>query len=71
MCPMCIAAAALIAGKVTLAGGLAAIGIKKFGAKDAFESNPATTRAENRAEQIVPNSNQRRDHYANDRDSER
>jgi hypothetical protein len=67
MCPMCVAAAALIAGKVTLAGGLAAVGIKKFGVKNAVNRLPDTDGAEH----VVPNSNQRRDPYANDCDSER
>jgi hypothetical protein len=30
MCPVCLATAALAAGKVTTAGGLAAIVLKKF-----------------------------------------
>jgi hypothetical protein len=30
MCPVCIAAAALIAGKVTSTGGVAALVVKKF-----------------------------------------
>jgi hypothetical protein len=33
MCPVCIATAALIAGKVTSASGAAAIAIKKLGGK--------------------------------------
>jgi hypothetical protein len=41
MCPVCIATAALIAGKVTSAGGLAAIAIKKFGGKNAVDNTPA------------------------------
>jgi hypothetical protein len=34
MCPACIAAAALIAAKVASAGGLAAVFVKKFSAKN-------------------------------------
>ncbi|HTC74125.1 MAG TPA: hypothetical protein VK684_01025 [Edaphobacter sp.] len=41
MCPVCIATAALIAGSVTSTGGLAAIAIKKFGAKNAVDDSPA------------------------------
>jgi hypothetical protein len=76
MCPVCIATAALIASKVTSAGGLAAIGIRKFGVTNAAGKNPAPTPSnlcgeESAVGEIVPNSNQRRDQYANDRDSER
>jgi hypothetical protein len=39
MCPVCLATAALIAGKVTSASGLAAIAIKKFGVKNAVDKN--------------------------------
>jgi hypothetical protein len=35
MCPVCIAAAALIAGKVTSASGAAAVAIKKLGGRNA------------------------------------
>jgi hypothetical protein len=41
MCPMCLTAAALIAGKVTSAGGLAAIAIKKFDGKIVADNSPA------------------------------
>ena len=34
MCPVCLTTAALIAGSVTSTGGLAAIVIRKFGAKN-------------------------------------
>ena len=67
MCPVCIATAALIAGKVTSTGGVAAIAIRKLGGKNAVENNPAPTSSklsgkENAAGEIVPNSNhQRRD----------
>jgi hypothetical protein len=76
MCPVCLAAAALIAGKVTSTGGAAAIVIRKFGGKKAVDNNPAPNLSklsgnENAAGEIVPISNQRRDPYANDRDSER
>jgi len=43
MCPVCIATAVLIAGKVTSTSGLAAIVIKKFGVKNAVDNNPAPT----------------------------
>ena len=43
MCPLCLTTAALIAGKVTSAGGLAAITIKKFG-KNAVDKKPAQRR---------------------------
>ena len=77
MCPVCIAAAALIAGKVTSASGAAAVAIRKFGRrKKAVDNNPAPNSSklsvnENTAGEIVPISNQRRDRHANDRDSER
>jgi hypothetical protein len=41
MCPVCLAAAALIAGKAASAGGFSAIAIKRFGGKKAVE--PQTT----------------------------
>lgn len=41
MCPVCITTALLIAGSATSTGGLATIAIKKFGMKDAEESNSA------------------------------
>ena len=44
MCPVCLATAALIAGKVTSAGGLAAIAMKKFGGKNAVDSSAETDR---------------------------
>ena len=43
MCPVCIATAMLIAGSATVTGGLTAIGIKKFGVKNAVDKNPAPT----------------------------
>jgi len=43
MCPICIAAAVLMAGKVTSTGGVAAIALKKFGIKKAVDPHPATT----------------------------
>jgi hypothetical protein len=42
MCPICIAAAVLIAGKVTSTGGVAAIVIKKFGVKNAIDNSAST-----------------------------
>jgi hypothetical protein len=43
MCPMCITTAMLIAGSVTGSGGLAAIAIWKFGAKNAVEGHLDST----------------------------
>jgi hypothetical protein len=43
MCPMCITTAMLIAGSVTSTGGLTAIAIRKFGANNAVDNNPAPT----------------------------
>lgn len=43
MCPVCIATAALIAGKVTSSSGAAAIVVRKFGGKKALDNNPAPT----------------------------
>jgi hypothetical protein len=43
MCPVCIATAVLIAGKVTSTGGIAAIAIKKFGEKNAVDNNSTPT----------------------------
>jgi hypothetical protein len=47
MCPVCIATAVLMAGNVTssglLAGGLAAIAIKKFGVKNDVNHHPDPT----------------------------
>ena len=43
MCPVCIAAAVLAASKVTSSTGLAAVAIKKFGAKNAATNNLAPT----------------------------
>jgi len=41
MCPICLATALLIAGKVAATGGAAAIAIKKLGGKNAVDNNPA------------------------------
>jgi hypothetical protein len=43
MCPLCIATAVLIAGKVTSTGGVAAMVIKKFGVKNVVDKNPVST----------------------------
>jgi Pyruvate/2-oxoacid:ferredoxin oxidoreductase gamma subunit len=43
MCPVCIATAALIAGKAASSGGLAAVAIKKFGVKKSGDRPPAAT----------------------------
>ena len=64
MCPVCIATAALIAGKVTSAGGFSAIAIKKFAVKKAADNDPVSnpykpSEKENAAGEIVPNSNQK------------
>ncbi len=41
MCPVCLLTALLIAGSVTSSGGLAAIAIRKFSAKNAEDPIPA------------------------------
>jgi hypothetical protein len=42
MCPVCIATAMLIAGSVaSTGGGLAAVGIWKFGGKNTIDNHPA------------------------------
>jgi hypothetical protein len=41
MCPVCLATALLIAGKVAATGGVAAIAIKKLGGKNAAGNNSA------------------------------
>ena len=41
MCPVCITTAVLIAGSVTLTGGLAAGLVKKFGVKKTVEDHAA------------------------------
>jgi hypothetical protein len=43
MCPVCLTTAMLIAVSLTSTGGLAAVAIKKFGAKDPVDNNPAPT----------------------------
>jgi hypothetical protein len=43
MCPVCIATAALIAGKVTSASGVAAVAIRKLGGKKAEYNDFAST----------------------------
>ena len=43
MCPVCITAAAVIAGKIASTGGLAAIAIRKVGVRGAVDTNPAET----------------------------
>ncbi len=43
MCPVCLAAAALIAGKAASGSGLAAIAIKKFGRKTAVDNQQVPT----------------------------
>jgi hypothetical protein len=47
MCPVCLTTAVLIAGSATSTGGLAAIAIKRFGAKNAVDNNPAQRRDKN------------------------
>jgi hypothetical protein len=41
MCPVCIAAAALIAGKATSTGGVAALVVRKFRAPKPFANGDA------------------------------
>jgi hypothetical protein len=76
MCPVCIATAAPIAGKVTSASGAAAIAIRKPGVKKVdttipLPPRPSYVKETTQQDRSFPNSNQRRDHYANDCDSER
>ena len=40
MCPVCLATALLIAGKVAVTGGVAAIAIQKLGGQNAADNNP-------------------------------
>jgi hypothetical protein len=40
MCPVCITTAMLIAGSVASTGGLAAVAVKKLGAKSADDDQP-------------------------------
>jgi hypothetical protein len=40
MCPVCLATALVIAGKVAFTGGVAAIAFKKLGVKNASEPLP-------------------------------
>jgi hypothetical protein len=47
MCPICIATAVLIAGKVTSTGGVAAIVIKKIGVKNAIDNSASAQSKEN------------------------
>jgi len=46
MCPVCLTTAALIASSVTSTGGLAAIVIRKFGARNAVDNHLAPTPSE-------------------------
>jgi hypothetical protein len=76
MCPVCIANAALIAGKVTSASGAAAIAVRKLGGKKAGYNDSASTppsHLETRTQQagMTQTETKRRDDYANDRDCER
>ena len=48
MCPICVSTAVLIAGSITLTGGLAAIAIRKLGVKDAVNAPPTTRSKEDR-----------------------
>jgi len=41
MCPVCLVVAALVAGKVTGAGGLAAVAVSKFRPRSGAEKAPA------------------------------
>jgi hypothetical protein len=43
MCPVCLVTAVLVAGSVTLTGGLATIAIKKFGVKNTGNTDLAST----------------------------
>jgi hypothetical protein len=68
MCPVCIATAALIAGKVTSSAGVAAIAIRRFGGKNAADDPVQLHLNRSEDEQSVPNSNSRRDEDVNDHD---
>jgi hypothetical protein len=68
MCPVCIATAALIAGKVTSSAGVAAIAIRKLGGKNAADNPVQLHLSRSEDEQSVPNSNSRRDEDVNDHD---
>jgi hypothetical protein len=62
MCPLCIASAALIVGKITSASGAATFAITKFTGKsvagDSLAPTPSKQSTElNAAREIVPNSN--------------
>ena len=50
MCPICLATAVLIAGKVTSTGGVAAIVIKKFGMNNAVDNSALTQSKEDQLE---------------------
>ena len=67
MCPVCIATAALIAGKVTSSAGVAAIAIRKAG-KNAADDPVQLNLNRSEDEQSVPSSNPRRDEDVNDHD---
>jgi hypothetical protein len=45
MCPVCITTAVLIAGSVASTGGLAAVAMMKFGAKNAADNHSAPTQS--------------------------
>ncbi len=64
MCPVCMSTAVWIAGSVSSTSGLAAIAIRKFGAKNAADDN------QNGAGEIVPDANQRRNQDVNEHDRE-
>ncbi len=73
MCPVCVATAALLAGKVTTASGVAAIAIRRFGVKNAAADSALSTpsrlsRTKNGAGEIVPDADQRRDEDVNEHD---
>jgi hypothetical protein len=46
MCPVCLATALLIGGKVASSGGVAAIAMKKFGVKNAVDVRGPKTNVE-------------------------
>ena len=47
MCPVCLATALLMAGKVAATGGVAAIAIQKFSGKNALDKANPTSSKEN------------------------
>jgi hypothetical protein len=51
MCPVCLTTAMLIAGSVTASGGIAAIAIRKFAAKNADDLPPTQSPTQGKEDQ--------------------